>query len=81
MHVFEVRSPFRFNDFVEFDSVNGSGRGFIRHIVLSEDGEVWYAIEVNEDELVFCVLPRDCTLLTTVTTGAFVRRPAEGERS
>ena len=80
MHTFEVRSPFRFNDFVEFDSVNGSGRGFVRHIVLPEDGEVWYAIEVSEDELVFGVHPTECTLLTELTGTDFVRRPAKGER-
>jgi hypothetical protein len=50
MHRIAFDSPYNFGDLVRFDSVNGKGEGTIIDITLSDDGAIYYAVQIGSDD-------------------------------
>ena len=54
------QSPFRFGDQVWFESLhNGKGTGTILDIILQEDGQVYYAVQLDGGEIQSGIYPND----------------------
>ena len=43
----EIEIDFTYGDLVEYDSINGKGRGTVESVIVPEDGGVYYTIMVE----------------------------------
>ncbi len=56
-------SPYYFGDLVAFDSVNGKGQGTIIDIALSNDGSIYYVVQLEDGNAQGGIYPKEVQLL------------------
>ena len=70
MHRITFESPFYFGDLVDFNGINGSGRGRVSDIILQQDMSVYYYIELEEGgETIPGIYPKEMRLVHSAGNG------------